>query len=225
MKTCKVLENQTTRRILLSACAAALAAVFTVSPPQPTLADEVTPPPVPANIEVPAGNTAFLAGHAVGTQNYICLPCPNPITPTATCPASGFAWTLFTPQATLFNPADKQVITHFFSPNPLENGAVRATWQHSRDTSAVWAGRAISSSDSAFVAPDAIPWLRLEVVGAQEGPSGGDTLTATTFIQRLNTSGGAAPSTGCTWSTDVGKRASVPYTADYFFYRDADGSN
>src|SRR5215510_57546 len=114
MKTCKVLGNQTTRRILLSACATALAVAFAASLPQPALADEVTPPPVPANIEVPAGNTAFLAGHAVGTQNYICLPCPNPITPTAMCPASGFAWTLFTPQATLFDDADKQVTTHFF---------------------------------------------------------------------------------------------------------------
>jgi hypothetical protein len=43
----------------------------------------------------------------------------------------------------------------------------------------------------------------------------------TTFVQRLNTSGGVAPapSTGCTQSTDVGKMALVPYTADYFFYK------
>jgi hypothetical protein len=225
MNISKVLENQTPRRILLSACATALAVAFTVSPPQPAHADYVTPPPVPANIQVPAGNTAFLEGHAVGTQNYICLPCPNPITPTAMCPASGFAWTLFTPEATLFNDADKQVTTHFFSPNPVENGTIRATWQHSRDTSAVWGGRAIPSSDPAFVAPGAIPWLLLPVAGTQEGPTGGDTLTATTFIQRLNTSGGVAPSAGCSMSTDVGARAFVPYTADYFFYQGADDSD
>jgi hypothetical protein len=47
---------------------------FTVALPQPAHADHVTPPPVPSKIEVPAGNTAFLEGHAVGTQNYICLP-------------------------------------------------------------------------------------------------------------------------------------------------------
>ena len=99
----------------------------------------------------------------------------------------------------------------------------RATWQHSRDTSAVWAMAtpATTSSDPAFVAQGAIPWLLLQVVGAQNGPTGGDTLTATTFIQRLNTSGGVAPSTGCTESTDGGKRALVPYTADYYFYRAA----
>jgi hypothetical protein len=78
-----------------------------------------------------------------------------------------------------------------------------------------------SSSDPNFVAPGAIAWLLVQVVGAQDGPTGGHTLTATTFIQRLNTSGGVAPSTGCTSSTDVSNQAFVPYTADYFFYKKA----
>jgi hypothetical protein len=116
MKNCNVPESQTTRRILLIACATALAVAFMVALPQPAHADNVKPPPVPGNIQVPAGNKAFLEGHAVGTQDYICLPCPNPIN-TATCPASSFIWTLFGPQATLFNDNDKQVITHFLSPN------------------------------------------------------------------------------------------------------------
>ena len=101
---------------------------FTLSLPQPAHADHVTPPPVPDDIQVPAGNKAFLVGHAVGTQNYVCLPS-----------GAGFAYTLFTPQATLFDDNDKQIITHFFSPNPFEpntnprvvaNGTIRATWQH-----------------------------------------------------------------------------------------------
>jgi len=163
---------------------------------------------VPANIQVPAGNKAFLEGHAVGTQDYICLPS-----------GSGFAWTFFGPQATLFNDDDKQVITHFLSPNPFESGMPRATWQHSRDTSTVWAVAITTSSDPDFVAPGAIPWLLLQMVGAQDGPTGGNKLLETTFIQRLNTSGGVAPSTGCTQSTDVGQMALVPYTADYFFYK------
>jgi hypothetical protein len=209
MKNCHAPEIQTTPRILLIAYATALAVAFTVALPQPAHADDVTPPPVPDNIQVPEGNTAFLEGHAVGTQDYICLPS-----------GSGFAWILFTPQATLFDDDDEQVITHFLSPNPDEGNTPRATWQHSQDTSAVWAMATASSSDPAFVRPGAIPWLLLRVVGAQEGPTGGDTLTATTFIQRLNTRRGIAPSTGCTSATDVGKRAFVPYTADYFFYKD-----
>jgi hypothetical protein len=226
MKNLNAPENQTTRRILLIACSTALAAAFTASLPRPAHAANVTPPSVPADIEVEEGNTAFLEGHAVGTQNYICLPCPNPTTPATQCPdASGFAWLLFTPEATLFNDHDKPVTTHFFSPNPDEDGTIRATWQHSRDTSIVWGGRATASSDPDFVAEDAIPWLRLPKAGVQEGPTGGDTLTRTSFIQRVNTSGGVAPSDGCASLTDVGAKAFVPYTADYFFYsRDDDGN-
>jgi Protein of unknown function (DUF3455) len=37
----------------------------------------------------------------------------------------------------------------------------------------------------------------------------------------LNTTGGLAPKTGCSSLTDVGNKAFVPYTADYFFYRKA----
>jgi hypothetical protein len=206
MKNRKTPSNQIPLRILLIASIAAVGAAFTVSLP-PAHAANVKPPPVAADIQVPVGNEVFLKGHAVGTQDYICLPA-----------ASGVAWTFFAPQATLFNDEDQQVVTHFLSPNPRENGVPRATWQGSRDTGTVWGKTIASSSDSAFVAAGSIPWLLLQVVGAQVRASGGDELSKTTFIQRLNTAGGAAPSTGCT-QADVGKGAFVPYTADYFFYR------
>ena len=196
-------------RILPFACSTALAVAFTVSLPRPAHAERVTPPPVPAGIEVPAGNRAFLVGHAVGSQNYVCLPS-----------GSGFAWTLFTPQATLFTSHGRQLITHFFSPNPFEGQTIRPAWQHSRDTSTVWARLfAPPSSDSAFVRPGAIPWLVLEVVPPPDGPrGGGGALSATSYIQRVNTSGGVAPSEGCLASANIGRTAFVPYTADYYFF-------
>jgi hypothetical protein len=218
-------------RLRLMVCLATLAVAFTVSRPPLAHADHVTPPDMPDNIQmvegepVEEGNKAFLEGHADGTQNYICLPCPNATTPEAMCPdTSGFVWTFFGPQATLFNDHEKQIITHFLSPNldpiaPEVADTPRVTWQHSRDTSTIWAVAIARSSDPNFVKPDAIPWLLLRVVGAQDGPTGGDKLSETTFIQRLNTSEGVAPSTGCTLSTDVGKMALVPYKADYFFYK------
>jgi|GEM_PF-261092 len=182
---------------------------------QPAAVHHVTPPPVPLNLTVPAGNEAFLVGHAVGTQNYVCV-----------TSGSGFKFVLFTPQATLFTDANHQVITHFFSPNPAENGTIRATWLHSQDSSAVWAFATpdTTSTDAAFVAPGAIAWLLLSVVGSQDGPTGGHTLTPATFVQRLNTSGGLAPSTGCSGPDDVGHVAFVPYTADYFFYQAEKGA-
>ena len=80
-------------------------------------------------------------------------------------------------------------------------------------------GTAIPSTDPNFVAPDAIVWLKLPTAGVKAGPGGGGILTATKFIQRVNTSGGVAPSEGCADLNDLGTEAFVPYEADYFFYR------
>ena len=174
----------------------------------PALASaQVTPPAVPANLEPSSGQPFLIAG-AEGTQNYICV-----------VTNSGFAWTFFGPQATLFNGAAQQVITHYLSANPIEGGTPRPTWLDSIDSSAIWAMPVASSTDPAFVAPGAIPWLLLRIVGAESGPTGGTTLTNTIFIQRVNTAGGAAPATGCKSVKDVGRKALVPYTTDYVFYK------
>ena len=70
-----------------------------------------------------------------------------------------------------------------------------------------------------MVDPNSIPWVKLVRVGSRVGPTAGKTLSDTTFVQRVNTHGGLAPSTGCDQLPDVGKRAFMPYTADYFFYK------
>lgn len=185
---------------LTSACLALL--------PLGLYAHDFTPPPVPTDLDVPEGHRPFLLGHASGTQNYLCLPS-----------SSGIAWTLFGPQATLFNDDETQIITHFLSPSPDEDGTARPTWQHSRDTSTVWAMVIMSSTDPNFVKPDAIPWLLLEVVEADFGPTGGHRLTETTYIQRVHTSGGIEPATGCADATNIGNTALVPYKTDYIFYK------
>jgi hypothetical protein len=187
--------------------ATALAVAAAAVPPQPAQAHG--PQAIPPTLVVPAGNKLFLEGHAFGTQNYMCLP-------SASAPA-GVAWFNVGPQATLFADNGRQIITHFLSPNPDEGGLARATWQHSRETSAVWA---VPDADPVFVETGAIPWLRLHFVGRVEGPTGGDTLAQTTYIQRINTAGGLAPTTGCTGVTDVGKRFFSPYEADYLFYKE-----
>jgi DNA-binding NtrC family response regulator len=55
----------------------------------------------------------------------------------------------------------------------------RATWQHSRDSSTVWAALAAMSVDAAYVDLNAIPWFLLRTVGQQNGPTSGDRLTQT----------------------------------------------
>jgi hypothetical protein len=168
-------------------------------------------PPVPPLLEVGDGFSLFYSTHAIGTQNYMCLPA-----------GAAFAWRPIGPQATLFQTFfgfRQQVGTHFLSANPDEGGVARATWQHSLDTSRVWAKVLQPSSDPAYVEPNAIPWLLLERAGFQNGPEGGSFLTQTRYIQRLNTSGGLAPATGCAQATDLGVMVLVPYEADYFFYK------
>ena len=191
----------------LMKCVTTLAVTLAVAP-QPADAQRIVPPAVPDAIQVPAGNKAFLVGHAVGTQNYICQE--------STTALSGVAWVLFGPQATLYNDYDGQIITHFLSLNPAESVMPRATWQHSRDTSRVWA----MAVTPPFAIPDTIPWLLLQVVGAQDGPTSGDRLTKTTYIHRVNTVGGVAPADGCELPTQINNRVFIPYEADYVFYKD-----
>ena len=186
-------------------------------------AQTVTPPTTPIDITPPQGNTAFLVGHAFGSQGYVCLPAST----------GGTSWTVngARPEATLFTNVfgqPVQIITHFASvnANPKKDVVVplggNATWQSSFDTSKVWAVAVghVNAGDDPVSCPNtgAIPCLLLQSVGNQKGPTGGRILANTTFVQRLNTRGGAAPTTACS----VGQTQLVPYTADYFFFRAED---
>ena len=183
---------------------------------------KITPPTTPATITPPAGNSAFLVGHAVGTQGYVCLPT-----------STGASWTVngSRPEAVLSanSPVQDFEITHFlspdtnpneFAPTPLPFGS--PTWRSCHDGSVVWAKAltpaVASGSDPSCPNTGAIPCLLLEAIGSKTGPSGGNRMTQTTFIQRLNTTGGTAPASGCSVTADVGKQALVPYTADCYFY-------
>jgi Protein of unknown function (DUF3455) len=180
-------------------------------------------PTTPAAITPPAANSSFLAGHAMGTQGYTCLPT-----------GSGASWTVngARPEATLFTNLfgeANQIITHFlspdtnpneFAPSPLPFGS--PTWQSSLDSSRVWGqqiGAIAAGSDASCPNTGAISCLLLQAIGSEQGPTGGKALTKTTYIQRLNTNGGSAPGSGCSALTDVGKQVLVPYSADYYFFR------
>jgi len=186
----------------------------------------LTPPDTSTTITPPVGNSLFLVGHATGTQGYVCLP--------TSTGASTASWTVKNarPEATLFVRVfgqDIQIITHFLSPDtnpndvapdPLPFGSV--TWQSSLDSSKVWAQLAHSvpaGSEPSCPNEGSIACLLLQSIGSLPGPRGGTILSKTTFVQRLNTSGGSAPADGCTASADVGNQVLVPYTADYYFYR------
>jgi hypothetical protein len=182
-------------------------------------AAQVAPPTVPSTIAVPEGNTPYLVGHAFGSQGYTCLPTAD----------GGTAWNpAARPEATLFTDLlgqQFQIITHFQSINANPKAGVtvplsgNATWQSSLDSSRVWAVKVNGINPDPNIEScsntGSIQCLLLQSVGNAKGPTGGNLLFKTSFIQRLNTNGGAVPTTACT----VGQTQLVPYTADYFFYK------
>lgn len=216
------MSNNQTRTIVRvrSLFAAALVLGCALGTVTSAAAQTIASPKTPDSITPPAGNTAFLVGHAYGTQGYTCLP-------TST---GGTAWSPNArPEATLFVDVfgkPVQIITHFasidanpndFAPKPVSLGG-NATWQSSFDTSRVWAQKvgSIDGGTDPVSCPNsgAIPCLLLQSIGNQEGPTGGKALAKVTYVQRLNTSGGAAPTTACS----VGETRLQPYTADYYFF-------
>jgi Protein of unknown function (DUF3455) len=76
-----------------------------------------------------------------------------------------------------------------------------------------------AGSDQSCPNAGAIACLLLQSIGSDVGAAGGNFLTQTTFIQRLNTQGGSAPRYGLLRANDVGKQTLVPYTADYYFFQ------
>ena len=108
-----------------------------------------------------------------------------------------YAWTFVAPEAVLFDNDGNVVGLHYGGP----------TWE-GQSCGKVVAARV----DGVTVDSTAIPWLLLQ----KRSVEGSGVLTHTTFIQRVNTTGGVAPSAP---PTQAGLEERVPYTADYFFFR------
>jgi hypothetical protein len=112
---------------------------------------------------------------------------------------NGTSWGAAVPEAVLFA-GNGVVAIHFAGP----------TWESNSGS------QVVGALPPRFVTVDtnAIPWLLLEAV--EDGTHGPGIFANTTYIHRVNTTGGKAPSADGTF---VGQVARVPYTADYFFYR------
>jgi len=147
-------------------------------------------PGVPGNIVPPAGNKVFLVAKAEGVQIYECNT------------ATG-KWTLQAPRAELYAQNGKLIGSHYVGP----------TWV-ALDGSYV-IGRRV---DGVNVDPAAIDWLLLEKDTSAAGADGA-RLAATTYIQRINTTGGRAPA--ASECDENGETAEIDYTADYYFWKKA----
>lgn len=139
----------------------------------------------------PPGNTLFLHTFGNGIQIYHSQKV-----------GEVFRWVFFAPSATLYADATEAqpVATHYNGP----------TWQLKDDGSRA-VGKVLVSIPSAN--SGSVPQLLLAV----KSHGGAGIFGQVSFIQRLNTVGGGAPSTA---PTALGQEADVPYKATYnFFYR------
>ena len=151
-------------------------------------------PEVPDQIAVDSStNRVHFQGSAIGFQIYTW---------------NGTSWGAAVPDATLFDDDGNVVAIHF----GVFDGThfVGPAWESNSGSEVV----GDLPPASVIVDPTAIPWLRLAAV--KELTHGPGILANTTFIQRVNTVGGKAPSVNGTF---IGQVARVPYAADYYFYR------
>lgn len=146
-------------------------------------------PDLPAgcsSLQIEEGNRLAFRVYALGVQVYRW---------------NGTAWVFVEPVATLFADAryHGEVGIHYVGP----------TWE-SNSGSKVVAARVPGTGCT----PDstAIPWLLLKKVST-EGPG---IFSAVTFVQRVNTTGGTAPTSP---GSMIGEVKEIPYTAEYYFYR------
>jgi uncharacterized protein DUF3455 len=155
----------------------------------------LAPPTLPSpTLAVPDGNRLAFFYDAAGVQIYACKA-------TTTATATTYAWVFQAPEATLYGRRGKIEGKHYAGP----------TWE-SKDGSTV-----VGSKVAAFTAdPTAIPELLLKAVSN----TGDGRMSDVTYIQRLSTVGGLAPSSGCdAAAAAAGATARVDYTATYYFYR------
>jgi hypothetical protein len=152
---------------------------------------------IPASVDLPAnlpnGNTRVATFYAVGVQKYKAqqVAGSNPAV---------YEWVFVAPQADLYDVTNTKVGTHSAGPD----------WQLSATDSMF--GQSFSPAKTATAAnPTSIDWLLLM-------PKTGKTPTGifadVSYVQRIATNGGKAPTTPPANATD---EVDVPYTAVYRF--------
>jgi len=157
----------------------------------PAVAAISEPPGLAAAIRATADEEPAFVLSASGAHVYQCKATPND--------PNAYAWYFTAPDATL-SEGSRTVGTH----------KTVNLWESNSDRSSV-AG-VVKSSQSAGA--NNLPWTlyRAQPIGTS------GMFAGVTSIQRVNTSGGAAPSTGCA-AANAGAETRSNFTADYYFYK------
>lgn len=148
-------------------------------------------PAIPDNLKVPQQNVQLLKTQATGVQVYVCKArAEDPST---------FEWSFKGPIAELWNERGEKVGKHYGGP----------TWEGNDGSTVV--AEVVERANAPD--PDSIPWLLLKT---KSNPGAG-AFSTVTYVQRLDTAGGVAPTDGCDQAR-AGTEREVGYTATYAYY-------
>ena len=145
---------------------------------------------LPAAVQVPAGQKAAMTWTGTGMLTYECRAKADN--------AMMFEWAFAGPDAKL---ADAKSMA------PMGKYYGGPTWE--ANDGAKVTGKQVA------VAPAAAGNIPFQLVKAEGGTG---AMMDVTYIQRVNTKGGVAPSVPCDASSK-GAKTTVPYSADYVFYK------
>jgi Protein of unknown function (DUF3455) len=176
-----------TASITLAISAVSLLTACASTPQQPAFSQST----LPDAVKVPAGHRVTLETVGRGTIDYECR--------VKAGMAGAFEWVFVGPDAKLFDRKGNSVGRYFGPP---------ATWE-SAD------GSKITGAQVA-VAPAQAGSIPLQLVKANPA-SGPGAMKGVSYIQRVATNGGVAPSDSCA-SSNTGARKTVNYQADYIFW-------
>ena len=146
---------------------------------------------LPEPVRVPAGNSIKLETVGTGEITYECREKKDA--------AGTFEWAFVAPVATLWDMQQKSIGKYYGGP----------TWE-AMDGSKV-TGKQVA------IAPAAAGNIPLQLVKADPAMGNG-AMTGVTYIQRLETKGGVAPSAACN-AAAMGTKQQVGYQAKYVFYK------
>ena len=145
---------------------------------------------LPEPVRVPAGNKVRMTATGVGDLTYECREKKDT--------AGQYEWAFVGPVANLMSSDRKTVGKYYAGP----------TWE-SADGSKI-TGKQVA------IAPASAGNIPYQLVKT-EPAMGAGAMNGVTYIQRINTKGGVAPSMACD-AAGMGKKQTVKYEADYVFY-------
>jgi hypothetical protein len=148
----------------------------------------------PATVAAPAGNKAVMSTTGLGVLTYECRAKAGT--------TSAFEWALVGPTAVLYDMNRNTVGKYYGGP----------TWESIDGSKVTGKQLAVVPSPN----PGAIP---LQLVQANPAMGNG-AMKGVTYIQRLNTIGGVAPTDSCS-TANAGATRQIRYQADYVFYKAA----